>query len=127
MRVQPAPIGCKPTMAELVLKYLYKARYWRCTMQGHDVYIGCKLAMTELVLNGCTTSSDNLYIYPNDVRLDDSIRAARDVGMRFHPTRGAVSMGQSKGGLPPDELAEEEDVILADMKRVIETFHDNSK
>ncbi|KAK9829296.1 hypothetical protein WJX72_005009 [[Myrmecia] bisecta] len=98
-----------------------------CGLHAHDLYTGCKLAMAELILTGCTTSTDLLYIYPNDCKFEDSVRAARDIGMRFHPTRGAVSMGQSKGGLPPDELVEDEDDILADMKRVVEAFHDNSK
>ncbi|MCG6875950.1 MAG: 8-oxoguanine deaminase [Betaproteobacteria bacterium] len=84
-------------------------------------------AMAELVLSGCTTSSDHLYLYPNGVRLDDTIDAAREIGMRFHATRGAMSLGESRGGLPPDALVEEEGAILADMRRVIERFHDSSR
>lgn len=84
-------------------------------------------AMAELMGSGCTTSSDHLYLYPNGVRLDDTIDAAAEIGMRFHATRGAMSLGESRGGLPPDALVEAEPAILADMERVIEAYHDPSR
>jgi cytosine/adenosine deaminase-related metal-dependent hydrolase len=91
------------------------------TPQG--VYVSAKLALAELMLSGCTTSSDHLYIYPNGVRIDDEIEAAVELGIRFHATRGSMSLGESRGGLPPDSLVEDEGVILRDSRRAVEQFH----
>lgn len=89
-----------------------------------EMYVSAQVGLAELALSGCTLTSDHLYLYPGGARLDDTIAAARDVGLRFHATRGAMSIGESKGGLPPDALVEDERTILEDSIRVIDSFHD---
>jgi cytosine/adenosine deaminase-related metal-dependent hydrolase len=105
------------------LKMLYPIWRW---LDPEAAYVSAKLALSELVLSGATTVADHLYLFPNGVRLDDEIRAAQELGVRFHPTRGSMSMGESAGGLPPDYLVEDERAILADSLRVLETHHDPS-
>ncbi|MDG1530863.1 MAG: 8-oxoguanine deaminase [Paracoccaceae bacterium] len=92
-----------------------------------EMRISAQVGMAELMLSGCTMTSDHLYLYPNGSRLDDTIEAAVDIGMRFHPTRGAMSICESDGGLPPDMLVEDEADILNDSIRVVDRFHDASE
>ena len=92
-----------------------------------EMYISAQIGLAELALSGCTMTSDHLYLFPNGSQLDDTIAAAGDVGLRFHPTRGAMSIGESDGGLPPDLLVEKEAAILEDCIRVIDAFHDPSE
>ena len=91
------------------------------------LHVSTQIAMAELLLSGCTTSSDHLYLFPGACRLDDTLHAATEVGMRFHAARGAMSVGVSQGGLPPDGLVEREADILQDTQRLIETFHDPAR
>ncbi len=93
-------------------------------LTSEAVYTSALVGLAELMLSGCTTASDHLYIYPNDCRIDDEIRAAQEIGIRFHACRGSMSLGESKGGLPPDSVVEDEDFILKDTRRAIETHHD---
>jgi 8-oxoguanine deaminase len=87
-------------------------------------HVSAKTAMAELILSGCTTSSDHQYLYVNGATLEQAIEAASDIGIRFHAARGAMSVGESQGGLPPDAIVEKEPAVLKEMQRLIERFHD---
>jgi 8-oxoguanine deaminase len=96
-------------------------------MTPEAISVSAKVAIAELMLSGCTTSSDHTYLWPNGARLDDQIAAAREMGFRFHAARGSMSVGESQGGLPPDSVVEDEDAILRDSQRLIEEHHDASR
>ena len=91
-----------------------------------EIRISTILGLSELALSGCTMSSDHLYLFPNGATLDDTIFAAQEVGLRFYPTRGSMSIGESLGGLPPDSLVEKEQDIINDCVRLIDKFNDTS-
>ena len=91
------------------------------------VYVSAKVGLAELMLSGCTASSDHLYVYPNSCKIEHEIEAATDLGIRFTATRGSMSLGRSKGGLPPDSCVEEEADILKDSQRAIEQYHQRER
>ncbi|MEK7311289.1 MAG: 8-oxoguanine deaminase, partial [Chloroflexota bacterium] len=103
------------------LKTLYPI--W-ARMTPEAVYVSALTGMAELLLSGCTTVSDHLYLFPNGSKLEDEIRAAQEIGIRLHASRGSMSLGESKGGLPPASVVEAEDAILKDTQRVIQAYHD---
>lgn len=108
---------------------VYHYEIWR-GITPERVYAAARCGLTELLLTGCTTSADHHYLFPQATSIeliDAEIRAARDVGIRFNPTRGSMSCGRSHGGLPPDDVVQDESTILDDCIRVIEAYHDASE
>jgi 8-oxoguanine deaminase len=103
------------------LKTLYPI--W-ARLTPEDIFISTQTALAEMVLSGCTTASDHLYLFPNGVRLDDEIAAAQEIGVRLQASRGSMSLGESKGGLPPDSVVDSEEKILTDSQRLIQQYHD---
>jgi 8-oxoguanine deaminase len=114
-----------PTLQDLNLFGWLKELYLLMgSLTDEMVYVSSKVALAELLLSGCTTAEDHFYLGVNDTAFDTEIRAAQEMGVRFHLSRGSFSVGQSQGGLPPDEIVEDEDAILADCQRLVETYHD---
>jgi cytosine/adenosine deaminase-related metal-dependent hydrolase len=103
------------------LKTLYPI--W-ARMTADDIFVSTQTALAELALSGCTTASDHLYLFPNGSRLDDEIAAAKAIGLRLQASRGSMSLGESKGGLPPDSVVDSENSILKDSQRLIQKYHD---
>jgi 8-oxoguanine deaminase len=105
------------------LKTLYPI--W-ARLTPEDIFISTTTALAELALSGCTTASDHLYLFPNGSKLDDEIAAAFTIGLRLQASRGSMSLGESKGGLPPDSVVDTEESILKDSQRLIQKYHNPS-
>ena len=92
------------------------------------VYLSAFVGLAELALGGCTTSTDHLYVHPAGAGdlLRAEVEAAREVGLRFHPTRGSMSVSQEDGGLPPRSVCQDEDTILSQSEAAVAAFHDRS-
>jgi len=107
------------------LKTLYPL--WS-TLDEEAAHVSAWVGLAELALSGCTTSTDHLYVHPAGAGdlLSAEIAAARDLGVRFHPTRGSMSLSVKDGGLPPDSVVQDHDVILDESKRAVERHHDRS-
>lgn len=109
------------------LVFLYEV--WR-NLDEDWVDISTKVGLGELLLTGCTTSSDHLYLFPqksSKYLIDREIESAKEIGMRFTATRGSMSRGKSKGGLPPDDVVQDEDTIMKDSERVVIKYHSKEK
>lgn len=104
--------------------YLKELYYAMGSLTNEMLYSSSLVAMAELMLSGCTTTADLSYLHVNDISLDTEIDAARELGIRFHLCRGSLTVGQSGGGLSPDEIIEDEDEVLADSERLAKTYHD---
>jgi cytosine/adenosine deaminase-related metal-dependent hydrolase len=114
-----------PPLQDVTLfPWLYTMYRLMSEVRDEDYYIASKINHAELLLSGCTTNVDHSYLKVNDMQFDSQIRAAEEIGIRFHLARGSFSIGQSKGGLPPDHIVEDEDDILADTERLIQKYHD---
>jgi 8-oxoguanine deaminase len=103
--------------------------FWK-NITPEAVYYGAMVGFSELLRTGCTLTADHHYVFPSNqpaTLIDEQIKAAREIGIRFHATRGSMSLGKDMGGLPPMEVVQTEDIILQDSERLIKKYHDNSK
>ncbi len=118
---------CMPAVQNGTLFEWLTALYprWR-ELDFNSLKAAATISLAELLLGGCTCTSDHMYLFPRerDVRLEAVLEAAETLGIRIHTCRGSMSLGQSGGGLPPDECTQSEDAILEDCERVIARFHD---
>ncbi|MEE8334888.1 MAG: 8-oxoguanine deaminase [Candidatus Neomarinimicrobiota bacterium] len=102
---------------------------WR-ELRTEAIYISARTGLLELMKSGTTCSSDHLYLFPEKAGpnlIDEEIKAAKELGIRFHPARGSMSLGQSKGGLPPDDTVQDEAEIMLDAKRLLEKYHEEGE
>jgi cytosine/adenosine deaminase-related metal-dependent hydrolase len=118
-----------PTMTDKPLFGWLQSLYplWRA-IDTESVHVSAWVGLAELALSGCTTSTDHLYLHPHGAGdlLTAEIEAARDLGIRFHPTRGSMSLSEKDGGLPPDDVVSDDDSILAACEDAVRRHHDRS-
>lgn len=95
-------------------------------LDAESVFLSTYVGMAELALGGCTTTADHMYVHPKPGLVDAAIAAAQEFGMRFHPVRGSMNLGDAAGGLPPEAIIETQAQILADCRRLVEAHHDPS-
>ena len=117
-----------PKMQDAPLFQWLVAHYevWR-NLTEEAVSVSAKTGILEMMKSGVTTTSDHFYLFPEDVSselIDAEIDVAKELGIRFQPTRGSMSLGKSNGGLPPDDVVQTEDEIMADVERLIDKYHD---
>jgi 8-oxoguanine deaminase len=108
------------------LKSLYKV--W-ANIQPEMIAVSTELALSELLLSGCTTASDHHYLFPSQLEnaIDIQVEEAKKLGMRVVLTRGSMSLGEKDGGLPPQSVVQTKDQIISDSERLIKTYHDSSE
>jgi cytosine/adenosine deaminase-related metal-dependent hydrolase len=108
------------------LVFLYER--WK-NLDNEAIYVSSKVAIYEMMASGVTTTTDMLYLHPTGRKefIDSEIEAARSTGVRFHPTRGSMSLSRKDGGLPPDSVVQSEREIIEDSVRLIEKYHDREK
>ncbi len=115
----------KPLFPWLVGLY----EFWK-HIDEEAVYYGAMVGFSELLRTGCTTTMDHHYLFPRKSSsnlIDVQIKAAEDIGIRFHATRGSMCLGRDEGGLPPNSVVQKEEVILQDSERLINKYHDENK
>ena len=119
-RAHPSAIN-KPLFPWLVALYPIWAR-----LKPDHLRLATRLALTELMLSGCTTAADHHYLYPEGLEnaVDIEVEEARALGMRMTVSRGSMNLSEKDGGLPPDSVVQDEETILADSERVLKLFHD---
>ncbi len=109
--------------------FRWLAELYKCWqhVDYNAVKVAAKVSIAEMLLSGCTTTSDHFYLFPqgSDVRLEAVLEAAEELGIRIHACRGSMTVGRSKGGLPPDNCTEPDAGVLEDCRRAVEQFHDS--
>ena len=118
-----------PVMDAPLFDWLRKLYPLWAKLDEEAIYLSSLVGMAELLLSGCTTTTDHHYVFTAKLKqaIDIQIEAAGEIGMRFQPCRGSMSLGEREGGLPPQSLVQSEEEILQDSERLIERYHDPAR